>query len=266
METDLVLPDFKNPPLEEVVVGVQFSAPPNYSILHASEIWDLFKSDYPVVSEQPRLQPQFEVFGGNPQPNLQFSFGPPPTRGKLWFVSEDGTHLFQFQEDRLLLNWRRRGLENTYPRHEKLIAIFSNYLEKLDKFYKAKYSAALSVNQAEVSYINALPVSDFSEAGDWIKFFGSSELKIELLSATLTEIVQNIEGKPIARMSYEILPVWEQLTEQKAIRLSLTSRGKPDGESTHSALAFIANMREKIVQRFCDLTTEKAHKIWGRQT
>jgi uncharacterized protein (TIGR04255 family) len=266
MGTDLPLPDFQSPPLDEVVVGVQFSAPPEYSILHASEIWALFKSDFPIVSEQPRLEPQFEIFGGNPQPSFQFNFGPPPTRGRLWFSSVDKTHLFQFQEDRLLLNWRRQGQNSTYPRHEKLIEVFSDYLGKLDRLFKVNYVDGLNINQAEVTYLNTIPLSNFSEAGDWIKLFGLPELKIELLNATLTEIVESAEGKPTARMSYDVQPVWEQVTGQKAIRLSLTCRGKPGDESTASALSFIAEARENIVRRFCDLTTEKAHEIWGRQT
>jgi uncharacterized protein (TIGR04255 family) len=266
MGTDLPLPDFQSPPLDEVVVGVQFSAPLEYSILHARDVWALFESDFPIVTEQPRLEPQFEIFGGNPQPSFQFNFGPPPTRGRLWFSSEDNSHLFQFQEDRLLLNWRRQAQGSTYPRHEKLIQIFSDYMSKLDDLFKMKYATGLKINQAEVTYLNTMPLSDFSEAGDWIKLFGSPELKIELLNATLTEIVENAEGKPIARVSYDIQPVWEPVTGQKAIRLSLTCRGKPDDESTASALSFIATAREKIVRRFCDLTTDKAHKIWGRQT
>ncbi len=261
----MFLPDFISPPLEEVVVGVQFSTPPAYSILHASEVWELFKVDFPVVSEQPRLEPQFEIFGGNPQPAFQFNFGRTSTRGRLWFSSEDDTHLVQFQEDRFLLNWRRQPQKSSYPRHEKLIEIFSDYLVKLNNLFLGKYKTGLNINQAEVTYVNTIPVMDFSEAGEWIKLFGSLGLNIELLNATLTEVIETTERKPVARMTYEIQPVWEQNSGQKAIRLSLTCRGKPDDESLISALSFIATGREKIVGRFCDLTTDKAHSVWGRR-
>lgn len=265
MGVDLTLPDFKAPPLDEVVVGVQFSAPTYYSILHAREVWELFCEEFPTVSEQPRIEPQFEMFGGTQQPNFQFNFGPPPTRSRLWFSSEDNSHLFQFQEDRLLLNWRRQGQNSSYPRHERLIEIFSVHLRKLNAFYKMKYATGLIINQAEVTYLNTVPVSNFSEAGDWFRLFGVPQLKIESLNAILTEVVENAEGQPFARMSYEILPIWEQSTGQRAIRLSLTTRGKPDDDSIESGLNFIAMAREKIIRRFCELTTEKAHQIWGRQ-
>jgi uncharacterized protein (TIGR04255 family) len=265
MGADLTLPDFESPPLEEVVVGVQFAAPPGYSILHASEVWTLFKSDYPDVTEQSRLEPQFEIFGGNPQAGFQMNFASPPTRGRLWFSSSDNTHLVQFQEDRFILNWRRQGANSSYPRYEKILENFSRYLSELNKFVEGKYSTSLVINQAEVSYINIIQVPDFSEAGSWIKFFGSPELNLESLNAILTEIINSDVGKPVARMSYEIQSVWTPDMMQKAIRLSLTCRGKPNKENLDSALDFIAMAREKIVRRFCELTTDDAQKKWGRR-
>ncbi len=49
------LPDFAEPPLDEVVLGVQFEPVSGYSAVYAKDIWELFRSEFPKVQEQPIL-------------------------------------------------------------------------------------------------------------------------------------------------------------------------------------------------------------------
>jgi uncharacterized protein (TIGR04255 family) len=58
------LPDFTDPPLDEVVLGVQFTPVPGYASVHSMKVWDLFRAEFPKVEELPALEPQFETFGG----------------------------------------------------------------------------------------------------------------------------------------------------------------------------------------------------------
>src|SRR4051794_13517866 len=57
------LPDFCTPPLNEVVVGVQFTPARGYQQIRAGEVWALFRSIFPKVEEFPALPPMFETFG-----------------------------------------------------------------------------------------------------------------------------------------------------------------------------------------------------------
>ena len=66
------LPDFESPPLDELVLGVQFSPLPGYSAVFAKDVWGLFRQQFPRVEEKPALDPVFETFGGtSPPPGMQ---------------------------------------------------------------------------------------------------------------------------------------------------------------------------------------------------
>jgi len=260
------LPDFTCPPLDEVVLGVQFVPPQGYSSVHSNDVWRLFDKEFPKVQEHPPLEPKFETFGGfNPQPGIQLRVGPPPVRGRLWFISEEGSHLIQFQDDRFLLNWRKRPDDQPYPRFEGIAASFSTYLEQLERHFEEKFSCHIEVNQAEISYINIVPVEEFSQIGDWFSLWGGRQLNIESLATNFSEVIENESGKPFARLTYEIKSVMRIDGKKKALQLSLTFRGIPLGNDKAASMKFIEAGRDKIVTRFSEITTETAHNFWGRQ-
>lgn len=264
MDDNTVLPDFLDPPLDEVVIGVQFTTPPNYNSILAGQVWEIYREEFPTVVEQPRLQPQFEMFGGNPQQGFQFEIGGPPLRIRYWFVSKDDSHLIQFQDDRLLLNWRRRG-SAPYPRFESIFESFKGYLGRLKQFYASSFGHKLTINQAEITYINMIPVSDYSQASYWLRIWNAKNLPIEGLNALFGEVIYDEQKKPIARLAYELNSVVTPDGRQKAIRLGLSVRGTPAGDDVASALRLIERGRENIVKRFCDITSEEAHEVWRRQ-
>ena len=263
------LPDFQDPPVDEVVLGVQFEPPAAYTSVVAGKIWDLFRDEFPLVNEVPRLEPQFEVFGGNPTPGFQLSFGVGPLRSRLWFISADESHLLQFQEDRFFLNWRKRpngsisGLP--YPRYEQISSTFRHKISLLDDFFRDYFGSGLKITQAEASYFNVMPMEDFSSVGKIFSFLKAETLNLDGFATNLVEIISNAEGHPHARGFYESQSL---LTPdgQKLARLGLTVRGKPAGEDLAAGLSFIDDARLNIILKFCDLTTPEAHEKWGRQT
>ena len=103
------LPDFSNPPLKEVVLGIQFAPPSAYKPIHAGEVWHLFESNFPTTRELETLPASYELFGlpqcESPQAP---SFEPVPGK-RFWFLSPEENELIQFQQDRLLHNWRKEG-------------------------------------------------------------------------------------------------------------------------------------------------------------
>lgn len=106
------LPDFSKPPLNEVVLGVQFSPPAGYTQIQAGEVWNLYRERYPRVEEYMPLPPAYELFGlpGMGQTSNQFSFLEGPLHDRYWFLRTAGDELIQFQNDRLLHNWRKVGV------------------------------------------------------------------------------------------------------------------------------------------------------------
>ena len=229
------------------------------------EIWGLYRERFPKVLEQPILEPQFETFGGvNAQFGPTIHFGA-PVGSRIWFLSEDENHLLQFQPDRFIANWRRQPNPRPYPRFESIAAAFADNLRQLDEQFASKFAHKIDINQAEVGYINIIPVEDFSEVSDWFRMWNSIHLNTESLNANFSEVIEDDASRPFARLRHDLQSVFSVDGKSKAYRLSLTYRGKPAGSNLSAALEFIKHGREALVQRFCEITTERAHKIWGRQ-
>ena len=82
------LPDYRKPPLNEFVLGVQFATPPGYQQIYAGEVWKLFSEKYPVVQEQPPLPPTFETFGIHQGNMVNFGFVSGATHDRFWFLTK----------------------------------------------------------------------------------------------------------------------------------------------------------------------------------
>ena len=265
MPRPIDLPDFTEPPLNEVALGVQFSPIPGYSAVDARDIWELFRSEYPRIEERPPLPPQFETFGGSGGfPSMQFQFNQalPPMR--LLFVSERGDNLLQFQPDRFLMNWRQSDGAASYPRYEKISQLFEAGIKKLIEYIHSSKNHDLDINQIEISYINIIPVDDISNQDKWLKLWPSVSLPLEMLNANFTEVVHGDDEKPLARLHHALQSMISIDGKAKAIRFDMSYRGKPDTPNIDDALNLLGKGRIAIVKRFTDLTTDDAHRAWGR--
>lgn len=261
------LPEFSDPPINEVVLGVQFAPPPDQKTSDAFEVWNLFRLELPKIQEQPPLPPQFETFGSMPSQqgiNIQFGTGSAP--GRFWFISEDENHLVQFQTDRFLQNWRKRKDSDSYPRFEHIYASFRSKLESLRKFYEDQRDHRLEINQVEVTYINIIQVDGFEEFGNWFKIWSQPDFEIEHINVSFPQVIKDEDEKSIARLYHEVSSVIAKDGIGKAFRLNLTFRGKPYSSDVAAALEFISKGRTEIVRRFAEITTEKAHETWRRST
>ncbi|MGP1394802.1 MAG: TIGR04255 family protein [Inquilinaceae bacterium] len=259
------LPDFTDPPLDEVVLGVQFAPVPGYASVHSMKVWDLFKAEFLKVQEWPVLEPQFETFGGvNVQAGLRIQVGASPVGSRLWFLSDDENHLIQFQPDRFITNWRREPNTKPYPRFEGLAEAFEVNLRKLADHLESDFGYRVNINQAEVAYINIIPVKNFSEAGDWFELWNGGAFEVEALNTSFNEVIRGADGKPFARLSHQIQSVLAADGKQPAFRLSLTFKGKPAGSDIESAMAFLVTGRDAVVTRFGEITTKEAQTKWGR--
>lgn len=258
------LPDFTDPPLSEVVMGIQFAPVPDYISVYSMKVWELFKSEFPQVNEQPILDPQFEMFGGaNIQAGPKIHVGGPPIGSRLWFLSNDESHLLQFQPDRFLTNWRKNPNSQPYPRFEGIAETFENNLNKLARHFESDFDYQIDINQAEIAYINIIPVDDFSEASNWFRIWSSGHLDIDALNASFNEVIRDDTNMPFARLNHQIQSVFAADGKHKAFRLSLSYKGKPIRNDIDSAMQFFARGREAIVTRFEAITTKEAHNTWG---
>lgn len=259
------LPEFNAPPLDEVVLGVQFSPIQSYTSVDSWDIWALFKDEFPKVQEQPLLPRQFETFGGPlPQPSIQFQVGA-PIGSRLLFISMEENQLLQFQSDRFLMNWRKNPNHQPYPRFEGIVEAFKTHLTSLAKHLESELIHTISINQVEVSYINIIPVNNFADAKNWFNVWNIEVSNIDNLNMGFQEIIKDDTGQPYARLFHAIQPAYT-IEGNKVFNLSLTFRGKPRGNDVASAINFLRIGREAIVFRFKQMTTDSAHANWELQS
>lgn len=262
------LPEFKSPPLNEVFVGVQFVPAPNYQQILAGEVWNLYKSDFPHVEEQPPLQPNFETFGV-PQSGgvFNFNFVQGATHDRFWFLTEDKQELIQFQPDRLIHNWRKvEGGEREYPRFETMIAKFEVELRKLSEYFAGLGQSAFEINQCEISYINHIVVDEAGglSAESALNLVSFGARKIEHFDLRFAELVTSDNDEPIGRLHCRSRPAFVSPSNQRVQILELIVRGAPAEGTIDGAITFLKMGRERVVKAFAEVTSEAAQKIWER--
>lgn len=265
------LPEYQSPPLNEVVLGVQFDQPEGYQQIHAGEVWSLYKSEYPQVQEQIALEPAFETFG-LPQA-AQFNLGliAGASHDRFWFLSPAGDELIQFQNDRLLHNWRKVGNEaNEYPRFEMIVGKFENELRRLEDYMRSlgsKPGQRLRINQSEITYINHIVCGGepgtVLEASKWLSLVNVDQFAFEDFNSTFRRRVLRSDGTPYARLICQAATGYKPKAGRMIV-LSLTFRGAPQGDTAEAALDFLGVGHQMIVEFFTQITTESAHRVWGR--
>ncbi|WP_294534624.1 TIGR04255 family protein [uncultured Rhodoblastus sp.] len=261
------LPDYRDPPLNEVVIGVQFVPARGYQQIRAGEVWGLYRADFPLVEEQPPIPPSFETFGLSPAgPMINFGFVTGAQHDRFWFLTPSKDELIQFQHDRLLHNWRKVGDQsNQYPRFENMIVKFDDELQRLETYFSGLSVQSLNCNQAEISYINHINIdkSESSAVKDWFRVLNLGDWPIDDVSATWRRTLRSDHEGPYGRLSCELASAIDP-RGRRIFVLTLTVRGRPSGSSIVASIDFLKRGRAVIVEEFTAITSDSAHKIWGR--
>ena len=261
------LPSYINPPLHEVVMGIQFAPPTGYQQIYAREVWELFREEFPKVQELPPLPPSFETFGRPQSARINFGIVTGASHDRFWFISENEDELIQFQNDRLLHNWRKvRSGTNPYPRFENILPKFEVEISKLEKYFTKFSSEQLNINQCELTYLNqiSLTEADSVSIDKWISLINLGSFELEDFTLILRRTLRDEGGNPYGRLICESQTAISD-KDEPLILLNLTIRGAPKEPSVSSALDFLRSGRETIVNCFDQITTEFAHQKWGKE-
>lgn len=260
------LPDFDTPPLDEVVLGVQFDVLSGYRKIQCGEVWGLYRDGYPKVEERLPLPPSFEIFGGHaPLDSIgQLNLSDGPIHERFWFLDSTGNQIIQFQPDRLLHNWRKVDGSDTYPRFESMANAFNTELARLEGYANTLESQSLSINQCEVSYINRIAIESESERklANWVALWADRQEEPENVGFSLRYVLRRDNGVPYARLFIDCGTGIDN-AGKPVFGLTLSIRGAPLEPTIDSAMRFLAEGRNVIVNKFREITTPFAHKKWG---
>jgi uncharacterized protein (TIGR04255 family) len=261
------LPDYDDPPVNEVVIGIQF-AKTAITGAHIGLFWQELRDEFPTVEEQPPLEPKLESFQA-----LRFSlpmFGLTSWPGsRYWLISEDQVDLVQIQQDRLVYNWRRGPNNATYPHFEALQDKFWAVANKW-RSYIQNIGQDLDLTQWEVTYINhILTPEGRPKLADVLSFWGAElDQAIGGAADAGRMEVQRIlteDSSPWARM-YVSMTTGIRPDQVPLIAFELTVRGPSANEDSWDRMRDqLLNARRQIVIAFDTLTTPEMHVVWGKR-
>jgi uncharacterized protein (TIGR04255 family) len=267
------LPSFERPPLNEVVLSVQFD--PLFQ-LHPALLglfWGTIKDQFPNVQSQPAIDPVIErvgVSGAVSTMPIFFQGNPAP---RLWFLNTTGNELIQVQQDRFLRNWRQIADSDQYPRYEEHIRPrFCDDYGRFLAFLRAERVAEPAPNQCEVTYVNVIQSLQASDThADLEKVLRSCQTDIAGVDGLIFEDgrfllrYQIMDGQSfVGRLHISVEPQLKRSDGSPIILLSLTARGRPLGEGIQGVLDFFDLGRRMIVKTFAAITTNEMQSVWGR--
>ncbi len=264
------LPEYDNPPVAEVVCGIQFNPIEAFKLPHFGLFWKLIEADYPTCQEVAPLMPIVERYGEYEEQPLQIPFTdlPPP---RIWFLNGKGTSLLQLQRDRLLHNWKKSRPTDAYPRYQVVIGHFKEKLGLYEQFISDHGLGTIAAVQYEMTYVNHIPKGegwdDFTEIGSvfrdhrWQGQEGCFLPPIEHLNFRTTFALP--ERK--ARLHVSVRDGKRQEDLQSVLLFELTVRGFPGDSSRDTMWQWFDTAHEWIVKGFTDLTAAEIQKnVWRR--
>ncbi|HIJ67839.1 MAG TPA: TIGR04255 family protein, partial [Planctomycetes bacterium] len=168
------LPGYNKPPVNEVVIGVQFDKLKKFTAVHPGLYWQRIKDRYPQCSFHPPIAPLKETFEStrdlSVKKHLQLSSTPPLPR--CWFLDGSGNQLVQLQPERFLHNWRKVTGKESYPRYNTILPEFERLWKDFLDFAASESLDEVKPNHWEVTYINHIYQGEvWTNFGDIHKLF-----------------------------------------------------------------------------------------------
>lgn len=266
---NLPRPSFRNPPLIEVVAGVQFEHPLGLRTLDFSDIWTGFdKKKFPKYRDMPPLKPML------PDNVQMIEMSDLPAMRRFWFETENQDALIQTQQDRLVYNWKRPpgNLDdrNCYPRYELVIKDFFKYFQIFIDVLEKKNITNAKPSFLELSYINLIDIpqngvlSEISQIFKNISTFSDS---------SILPSPKNIQHRWFFQVPDLPLRLVASLSQQQQIRdgrialqYELSVQGPINDVSIQGMKEWFENAHLWITHGFVDTTTESMHKKWERMS
>lgn len=262
------LPDYHNPPIDEVVIAVQFEPIKNFADNNISEFWRLVRGDYPIAQSQPRLEGPIESLDEAPIGSIiQIPVGI-SAQGRMWLISETDDFLIQVQNTRFMQNWRRR--QAPYQHFELLHQMFWDNFGKFRGYLTSGNLPQPVIQQVELTYLNWIPGSSsltefFKPAsGARIRLLGT-EREPQDQSWSARYLIPN-DLELVERLYVQCQPAMRtQPPYDRGAQLALVFRAaRITGIDDGQVESILDLARIMIVETFTELTTESAQRTWDR--
>lgn len=263
-------PTFKNPPVVEFVLGVQFSPLANLSAGHFGLFWQELGDDWVKPEDGPPIADQFELFDRpkwSHRAGFMMRVGTGPQAGRFILNNRNQDRLIQLQSTRFHLNWRKTN--ELKPSYKHLISEFEQTFAKFEAFVKKAELGELILNQWEVTYVDLFPQGEYWETpADWAKFLPGLFGKLFVAPGLTLE-------HRAAEWSFEIEPKRGRLhiaahpgrwrdQESDSLLVDTTARG-PIGKGGVAALRDGLDLgHDMAMQSFLAMTSADVQQKWEK--
>ena len=258
------LPDYNNPPVNEVVFGVQYQKIDRFQTPHTGLLWEkLDREKFPKCQEMPPINHILETPDGTVGSTSTIELFERPPFPRLLFFNSPGDQLIQVQQDRFLRNWRKLKPGDKYPRFITLYPEFKKSWEFFKSFLKDMNLPEPVPDQYELTYVNQITQGEgWEKPADIDKVF--RDFKCDVKERFLPE-PETLSWRKIYRLPNQMGRLHTSLKtastkEGKRVMLfELTARGF----GSVSIDDWFEMGREWIVRGFADLTTDSIQKaLW----
>lgn len=256
------LASFKNPPVVEVVMGVQFTRLEKLTLAEVVQFWASIKDEFPGFESKPPLAPLIEDLSGyGISKEATISFGG-TSLPRIFLVHISSQWVIQLQANRFHLNWRRADSSSVYPRYEAVRETFSTQWTRFQNFVSEKGLGDLQITQLEITYFNQIVgLSKSMSLGDVLPDFQWRQSPRKLSPPEFCEASCSfLASDKRSRLRATIVPGFSD-SRDPIINFELTVRGEK-GDKT--VTDWFDQGRRWIVTAFEDMTSPRWHKIWER--
>lgn len=266
------LPDYENPPVVEVAMGVQFAPLEGLSVAHIGLYWRTIRDVFLRCEEQPPIPPVVENLAA-PEvgSRMMFQVGGKPDMPRVWFLNQSGEQMVQIQRDRFVHNWRKMPSGEAYPRYPAVKKHFEKYWAGFCKFLQSEGLPHPQVDQLELAYVNHI-----KQGEGWQSLADIQNLFTTFKWRTRSDFLpppENVRWSmkfllpdDMGRLHVDAMPVRIQEDKSLVMSLSLTVRGKPaDAVADTGTRAWFDLAREWIVKGFADLADKETDLLWKKQ-
>ena len=262
------LPDFDNPPVNEVVFGIQFNKLSKLKAPHTGILWEkLGREIYPECQEMAPLSHMIERFDEPTLPSSPITIEGSPPLPRVFFINATQDHLLQIQQDRFHQNWRKLKSDDKYPRHKKLYPKFLESWKLFSLFINELDMGALEPNQYELTYVNHIPRGE-----GWVNVIDIEKIFPEFQCKTKDRFLpepENVFWQKIFRLPNDTGRLYTSLrlamskeSKDQIMIFDLTARGFIPNEMDE----WFGIAHEWIVRGFADLTGQSVQdSVWKRK-
>ena len=261
------LPDYGNPPVNEVVFGVQFEKIGGLQTPHIGLLWGkLDRKRFPTYQEMPPVNHIIEKEDGTIGLSLSIEAFEHPPLPRILFINEDKDQLIQVQKDRFLRNWRKLEDKNTYPLYRILYPEFKKSWDIFNSFLDGVDLPKPIPDQYELTYVNQIP-----QGQGWKSLIDIKDVFQDFQCETTGRFLpepETVDWRRIYKLANQMgrlhvsLKMGLAKEAKKIMVFELTARGF----SNESMDDWFAVAHEWIVRGFADLTTDSIQNaIWKQK-